>query len=189
MVVTFFIISGFVLTTNGLAQIRSKRLEALVKSTSSAAFRRLFRIWLPVLAFSLINAFATRYFGRGVDLNDHGIHVKSTLGEQLSDWWFQLNRLTNPFGYEVKPKSHLNDYARTSWTLRMYFPLRYVVMIDHRSTGSIWIVRMFFSTPCYGSHESLLFKIPDTRVSLFMGNLQPSLVDISVPLWYGICRL
>lgn len=118
MVPIFFVISGYVLTAKGLLYIRSKRHEALIRSTSSSAFRRLFRVWLPVLVFTLVNALLTRWFGKGVVGKVFGIHIQATLGAQLKDWLFQMNRLANPFFLRSSPALRLNEYAKTSWTLR-----------------------------------------------------------------------
>lgn len=52
----FFVISGFVLSIRALTLIRAGRHHAALDAVSTGAFRRFFRLYLPIAAVTLLTA-------------------------------------------------------------------------------------------------------------------------------------
>lgn len=115
MVCTFFIISGFVLTTRGLSQIRRKQ-TSLLKSVSSAAFRRMFRLWLPIIAVSFIYMVLTRSFGHAITDGGWGIRLADSWTAKLDDWQIQVRAVMNPLSYRQEFARF--DFMTPVWTIR-----------------------------------------------------------------------
>lgn len=119
MVTIFFIISGFVLTQNGLRQIRNMEHRKLISNISSAAFRRILRIWLPVLVISFMT-FSLVRFGLGSEAKRHRLKLQPTYIDQVVHWAREMNKVMNPFPYRDRSAQTWTFYAKSSWTLRKH---------------------------------------------------------------------
>ncbi|CCG84313.1 protein of unknown function [Taphrina deformans PYCC 5710] len=116
MVTIFFIISGFVLTQGLFKHIRARNYDNLMKNVSSAAIRRILRIWLPVIVTTLITFILVK-LGVGSSLNRTGIPVQSTWIGQVRFWVLDMQHSMNPFSYRDRLTEAMNHHSKTAWTL------------------------------------------------------------------------
>jgi peptidoglycan/LPS O-acetylase OafA/YrhL len=111
MVAIFFVLSGFVLSHKPLSLSRSASWAELHNTVASSAFRRVFRLYIPVLTSTLIIAIASCFgvfdYARivkdqmGVLTGNEPCPDKfQTLTAQLSQWWgnilLQINEPHRP---------------------------------------------------------------------------------------------
>lgn len=82
---TFFVISGYVLSTKPLALLQSGEFAALGDNVGSALFRRWFRLWLPVIATTLFNISLWHIFGILSKFEP-----QRTLGGELWRWYTEM---------------------------------------------------------------------------------------------------
>lgn len=119
-VAVFFVISGFVLTIGALAKIHKRTSSADVLGTmAGTTFRRPFRLFLPIVVSTLINALAV-YLGFIIKPGATGKAIKPqpSLALQLSDWYWATVALLDQFRHvngRVKLKGH--KYDGHTWTI------------------------------------------------------------------------
>ena len=87
-VAMFFLISGFVLTQRPILLARLGEWDAVLKNLSSSAFRRPFRLFLPVIAASFITMLLT--FAGVMDRGSLNRDVDMDIGEEPTRVWENL---------------------------------------------------------------------------------------------------
>ncbi len=113
MVNVFFLISGFVLTQRSLTFIRTKQLDKLYPSVSSALFRRGIRIYAPTIPVTFI-AMLFVYTGlRNMPMAS----VQDSLLLQIIDWVYACRDFIQPFHLYEVPYDILHRYEAIMWTL------------------------------------------------------------------------
>lgn len=117
MVTIFFVISGFVLTQSALKHIHAQDHKALLKNVSSAAIRRVLRIWLPLVVTSLATVVLMR-LGVGGSPGLTNIKYQETWGAQLHVWALDMIHHINPYSYKDRMSQTRTDHAKTGWTIR-----------------------------------------------------------------------
>lgn len=121
MVNVFFIISGFVLTHRSLSLIRSKKQDQVYTGLSSSIFRRLVRIFLPVIPVTFFGMLMVRV---GLKPSGSGLlpieYHASFLGQVL-DWYGATEKFFNPFHNYHDQWDIVHPYEHVMWTL----PLEY----------------------------------------------------------------
>lgn len=118
----FFVLSGYVLTYSSLAKIRAGHEKRVYPAVASSAFRRGFRLYLPVVALTFAECVST-IFGFAPPLNFDFVPEPNAWC-QLWDWIKETNRLINPFldwerpihGFVTHPK-----YDAVVWTIPLEF--------------------------------------------------------------------
>ncbi|KAE8441532.1 hypothetical protein EG329_004878 [Mollisiaceae sp. DMI_Dod_QoI] len=130
MVIIFFIISGYVLSLQGLKLARSGQKDKLLDSLASSVFRRWIRLHLPVIA----STFLAFLLARGAvwtllspdwdHLNAATNHVarsqplpypEGTFIAQFWDWFGDAKQLCDPFRYGSYSNSKYN--INNLWTI------------------------------------------------------------------------
>lgn len=117
MVNVFFVISGFVLTQKSLSHIRTRQLDKLLPSLSSAVFRRLLRIFLPVIPITFFGMILVRLKIKGTGGLVSPVEYQSTILLQVWDWYKQTEKFLNPFHNYENPWDLVHTYEHVMWTL------------------------------------------------------------------------
>ncbi len=93
----FFVVSGYVLTYKCLSWLREGYPEKrqVAPSVASSAFRRGFRLYLPLIILTFSEMVLTR-FGIPPPMS-YGFDPAPTFLSQFLDWIYALNRFVNPF--------------------------------------------------------------------------------------------
>lgn len=121
MVNVFFVISGFVLTQRSLSLIRSRQHDKLIKSLSSAVFRRLIRIFSPVIAVTFVGMIMIRWRLKSSGGGFLPIQYHDNIFAQTLDWAQSTEKFLNPFHKYEDQWDILHPYEHVMWTL----PLEY----------------------------------------------------------------
>lgn len=121
MVNVFFVISGFVLTQRSLSFIQSRQHDKLFTSLSSAVFRRLLRIYLPVIPITFLEMLVIRQKGLPSGFGPVPIPYSATIFEQILHWYNATEKFLNPFHDYNDHWDYLHPYQHVMWTL----PLEY----------------------------------------------------------------
>ena len=100
MVAIFFVISGFVLSVKPLRLMRQKKWDSLQLALASSAFRRWFRLYLPLMASTMMVALASyvglfdaaRVVKREMNIltGNEDVPEKMALFAQIDQWWNSL---------------------------------------------------------------------------------------------------
>ncbi|KAH6678791.1 acyltransferase family-domain-containing protein [Plectosphaerella plurivora] len=118
-VAVFFVISGFVLTIGPLAKIhrRTKNNDVLA-AMAGTSFRRPFRLFLPIVASTLING--VFIYNRLFIINGSGkiLDSEPTIALQLADWWGNMVYLLDRFRH-IKGRETIKGhrYDGHTWTI------------------------------------------------------------------------
>lgn len=121
MVNVFFIISGFVLTHRSLSLIRSKKQDKLYKGLSSSIFRRLVRIYLPVVPVTFLGMLMVRVGLKSSGSGFLPIEYHTSFLGQVLDWYKATEKFFNPFHNYHDQWDIVHPYEHVMWTL----PLEY----------------------------------------------------------------
>lgn len=121
MVNVFFVISGFVLTQRSLSFIQTKQHDKLFTSLSSAVFRRLLRIYLPVIPVTFVGMLLVRWGLRPSGVGLLPIPYRDTIFGQIADWYGATEKFLNPFHDYNNNWDYVHPYEHVMWTL----PLEY----------------------------------------------------------------
>lgn len=131
-VTTFFVISGYVLSTRCLRQIYKKDPNIL-SSLSGAIIRRPFRLYLPIMAVSAFLAVLVQLPGAGVYFYAHdpvtngGVPpIAPTASGQFLHWLNSVSMLVYPFRSYLlrgdrRPPGHMVEYIGPLWTIPTEF--------------------------------------------------------------------
>lgn len=141
----FFVLSGFVLSWSPLGHIRSKRDERVLRSLSSAVFRRWFRLFVPCF---MVGFFSLLEFWVGV--LDLVVERKSTFIAQFWDYILASERFANPFKLERYGFETGHEYNWTMWT------------IPNEFAGSIEVFALLLATcriHSYGRRTLVVFTV------------------------------
>lgn len=138
-VAVFFIVSGYSLSVRPLKQMRAGDWGSLHSTISSAAFRRGFRLYIPVffstlLIMLLIDVGAyemTRHFANSDEFlrNWREFHMfqKESWWAQATDWWSQFCRQIWIFDFDIYGGSNYYDYHL--WTIAVEFRCSLVLFL------------------------------------------------------------
>lgn len=122
MVGVFFVISGYVLTNKPLQLCRKQDHAAMYKSISSGMFRRWFRLWVPAYFSTFLAVLAIQ---ADLDIDSPAgpqQHPKlASFSLQVSDWFWEMARFSNPFGYRDHHEQLRMRYDWVTWTLPLEF--------------------------------------------------------------------
>jgi peptidoglycan/LPS O-acetylase OafA/YrhL len=121
-VAVFFVLSGYVLTYKSLSWMRTHSTQNVGPAVLSSLFRRPFRLYLPPLFLTLIQALAVR-IGYTPALNFTFVPCPNAW-MQFLDWISEANHLMNPYynftpailGFVRHPK-----YEPVIWTIPVEF--------------------------------------------------------------------
>ena len=122
----FFVLSGFVLSWSPLASIREGQYEKLLKTLSSAVFRRWLRLFLPCFAIGLIPLLEMRW---GI-VSLTSVDRKDAFWEQLWDYTVACEGFANPFFLERSALEAVHRYNWTMWTIPYEFAGSLVVFVS-----------------------------------------------------------
>lgn len=129
MVNIFFIVAGYVIALKPLQLMQSKSNEKLLHTLCSSVFRRLFRLYLPVVASTLLVLLATRMYlmefmrphmvdkGMFPGTREKQIPRFDTMGDQLLYWYREMGKLTSVWDW--RPFYPLHDPHL--WTIQYEF--------------------------------------------------------------------
>ncbi|GAB7366683.1 hypothetical protein MBLNU230_g8666t1 [Neophaeotheca triangularis] len=86
---TFFVISGYVLSTKPIALLQSGDYVGFGDNVASALFRRWFRLWLPIIATTLFNISLWHVFGIFCKFAP-----QRTIGSELWRWYTEIKNFS-----------------------------------------------------------------------------------------------
>ncbi|KAF4912768.1 hypothetical protein CGCVW01_v011033 [Colletotrichum viniferum] len=122
-VTVFFVISGFVLTLKTLAMIHNGKMDQALSALAGSAFRRPFRLYLPIFASTFIIALLV--YGGDYVRDPSGAPVPprgETLDQQLQHWFWSTIDLMNPFRPIVNRENMKgSEYDGHLWTIPVEF--------------------------------------------------------------------
>ncbi|KAI8280964.1 hypothetical protein K4K56_011961 [Colletotrichum sp. SAR 10_98] len=155
-VTVFFVISGFVLTLKTLTMIHNGKGDQALSTLAGSAFRRPFRLYLPIFAATFIIALLV--YGGNYVRDPSGAPVPprgETLEDQLQHWFWSTVNLMNPFRPIINRENMKgSEYDGHLWTipvefkgsLLVFFLLlifartkRWIHMVSVMGTG-VWLV-------------------------------------------------
>lgn len=110
-VATFYVISGYVLTTKPLALIQSGELLKLGDNLASAFFRRWFRLFIPLIVTTFIWVTSWHVFG----FWNFNCPPKATIGEELWNWYVEFKNFS--FLFKEGPNSIWVTYNTHLWSI------------------------------------------------------------------------
>ncbi|KAI1074671.1 acyltransferase family-domain-containing protein [Whalleya microplaca] len=96
-VTVFFVISGYVITIKTLSMIYQRKQDRVLESLSGSLFRRPFRLYLPIIASTLIILVLVQYDCFLADPTGDGAPPRGTLQQQLYHWYMHTVHMINPF--------------------------------------------------------------------------------------------
>ncbi|KAF2124135.1 acyltransferas-like protein [Dothidotthia symphoricarpi CBS 119687] len=115
-VAIFFVISGYVLSIKSLGLIQKGQILNAADSVGSALFRRWIRLYLPIIAITLIWITYLYYSGIWVDgLKNQG----STYPEILRSWYYEFKNYS--FVFTGNFYTFCNNYNPLLWSIPMEF--------------------------------------------------------------------
>ncbi|KAM7191302.1 Acyltransferase family domain containing protein [Naviculisporaceae sp. PSN 640] len=89
-VAVFYVISGYVLSAKPLALIQGEEYAKLTENLGSAFFRRWFRLYIPLLATTLVYLLSWHVFGYWNPVCE----PKDTLREELWNWYVEFKNFS-----------------------------------------------------------------------------------------------
>ncbi|KAF2264658.1 acyltransferas-like protein [Lojkania enalia] len=92
-VAIFFVISGYVLSLRSLSQIQKGEHQSSADSVGSALFRRWLRLYLPVIAVTLLWISERHWTRIWIDFGE----LKSTYREELKTWYYTFKNYSFVF--------------------------------------------------------------------------------------------
>ncbi|KAI0160074.1 acyltransferase 3 [Hypoxylon sp. FL1284] len=111
---TFFVISGYVLSAKPLRLIQEKDYVRLSDSIASALFRRWLRLYLPLIAVTVLYLTSWHVFGIWAVNADR----KESWRDELRAWYFEFKNFS--FIYNIGGKPWLS-YHYHSWSIQVEF--------------------------------------------------------------------
>lgn len=128
----FFVISGFVLSASSLKSIHQQDFSALQSTISSSAFRRILRLYLPVLPSTFITvlwSFAGSPYPEGAR--------EETIKRQIVSWWKTLLITIDPFQDLDIRSPRGPPYAGQLWTLPFEYRGSMVIFLAVLATSRL----------------------------------------------------
>ncbi|KAL2875874.1 hypothetical protein SGCOL_008869 [Colletotrichum sp. CLE4] len=188
-VTVFFVISGFVLTLKTLTIIHKGKMDQAFSALAGSAFRRPFRLYLPIFASTFIIALLV--YGGEYIRDPSGASVPPrgpTLDQQLHHWFWSTVDLMNPFRVIVNRENMKgSEYDGHLWTIPVEFKgsllVFFLLLIFARAkrwihmvgvTGvAIWLVRI-------GDWDQALFcaGLLLAELSIILPNAAPKIAEI-----------
>ncbi|KAK1657387.1 acyltransferase 3, partial [Colletotrichum godetiae] len=188
-VTVFFVISGFVLTLKTLTMIHKGKMDQAFSALAGSAFRRPFRLYLPIFASTFIIALLV--YGGEYTRDPSGASVPPrgpTLDQQLHHWFWSTVDLMNPFRVIVNRENMKgSEYDGHLWTIPVEFKgsllVFFLLLIFARAkrwihmvgvTGvAIWLVRI-------GDWDQALFcaGLLLAELSIILPNAAPKIAEI-----------
>jgi peptidoglycan/LPS O-acetylase OafA/YrhL len=155
MVNIFFIVAGYVIALKPLQLMQAKPNEKLLHTLCSSVFRRFLRLYLPVLASTLLVLLATRLYLMEF-MRPHmidkamfpGTREKQmprfdTIGEQLVYWYGEMGKLTSV------------------WDWRPFYPLHdphlWTIQYEFRSSLVLYLLLLLVAKVCTYVRLAILF--------------------------------
>ncbi|KAK4131321.1 acyltransferase-like protein [Trichocladium antarcticum] len=147
MVCVFFVVSGYALSLKPLQLARSGRFDAFAATMSSVTFRRIFRLFLPIAASTLLIVALVRLglyeWTRDFANDDHylrnvqELHYerKATTAEQLWDWAGSLCGLIHVWDWELFGGSTPIDLHL--WTIPVEFRCSMMLFLTLMGTARL----------------------------------------------------
>ena len=132
----FFVISGFVLSSSSIKSIHHQDFAALQKTIASSSYRRIVRLYLPVLPSTLL-AGIWSFAGSPYPENAR----QATLVGQIVSWWKTLLITIDPFqNLNIRNPSG-PPYAGQLWTLPFEYRGSMVVFLIILATSRLrcWV--------------------------------------------------
>ncbi|KAK1712893.1 acyltransferase family-domain-containing protein [Colletotrichum acutatum] len=122
-VTVFFVISGFVLTLKTVSMIHKRKMDQALSALAGSAFRRPFRLYLPIFASTFIIALLV--YGGEYVRDPSGAPVPPrgpSLDQQLQHWFWSTVNLMNPFRAIVNRENMKgSEYDGHLWTIPVEF--------------------------------------------------------------------
>ncbi|KAK1543927.1 acyltransferase [Colletotrichum paranaense] len=122
-VTVFFVISGFVLTLKTVSMIHKRKMDQALSALAGSAFRRPFRLYLPIFASTFIIALLV--YGGEYVRDPSGAPVPPrgpSLDQQLQHWFWSTVNLMNPFRPIVNRENMKgSEYDGHLWTIPVEF--------------------------------------------------------------------
>ncbi|WYZ46064.1 hypothetical protein EsH8_IX_000289 [Colletotrichum jinshuiense] len=122
-VTVFFVISGFVLTLKTLKMLHQRKPDEAFSALAGSAFRRPFRLYLPILASTFL--IAVLVFAGDYMRDPSGAPVPpvgQTIGQQLRHWFWSNVDLMNPFRPIINRENMKgSEYDGHLWTIPVEF--------------------------------------------------------------------
>lgn len=112
-VATFFVISGYVLSTKPLSLIQAGEHSVLVENVASALFRRWIRLFLPILIVTFGFLLLPHVFGVTSDFVP-----QRTLRDEIWKWYVDLKNFTFVWNLGGDP---FLDYHKHVWSIPVEF--------------------------------------------------------------------
>jgi len=96
---TFFVISGYVLSTKPMSLIHTGDQAKLADNLGSALFRRWLRLYIPLICVTFVYMTSWHLFGFWID----GTKPKPTYGQELWSWYAELKNFSFVFNSGGEP--------------------------------------------------------------------------------------
>ncbi|KAK2022906.1 hypothetical protein LX32DRAFT_173191 [Colletotrichum zoysiae] len=164
-VTIFFVISGYVLTVKTLTLIHNRKDNQVLGALAGSAFRRPFRLCLPIIASTFVIALAV-YAGWYLRLPaGYPPPRADTLRQQLLHWFWSTVDIMNPFLY-VDRRNNMRGsiYNDHLWTIPVEFKgsLLVFVLLLMFARAKRWIhaaavIGVAFCLAVYGDCDQALF--------------------------------
>ncbi|KAF4812007.1 hypothetical protein CGCTS75_v014168 [Colletotrichum tropicale] len=147
-VTVFFVISAFVLTLKTLTMIHNGKGDQALSTLAGSAFRRPFRLYLPIFAATFIIALLV--YGGNYVRDPSGAPVPprgETLEDQLQHWFWSTVNLMNPFRPIINRENMKgSEYDGHLWTIPVEFKgsllVFFLLLIFARTKRWIHMVRV-----------------------------------------------
>lgn len=190
---TFFVISGYVLSTRALRQIYSRQDPGRVLATLSGSFlRRPFRLYLPIITVTAFLAFLVQLPGAGIwwykpdPVTRGGVPpIAPTPAAQFSHWLSSISMLAYPFRTyylrgDRRPVGHIVEYDGPLWTIPTEFKGSVIVfsllLAFSRARNRILPLAFVFL-----GGVAWQFSRGDADTALFCAGMFLAELDIAVP--------
>ncbi|TDZ44775.1 hypothetical protein CTRI78_v009326 [Colletotrichum trifolii] len=118
-VTIFFVISGYVLSIKTLSMIHKRQNEQVLNALAGSAFRRPFRLFLPIaLSTFVIAMLCHNSIYQGDPSGERPPPAISPLSAQIASWWQDLVNIVNPFAHIINRENMRGMmYNGHTWTI------------------------------------------------------------------------
>ncbi|KAK8049902.1 hypothetical protein PG994_011632 [Apiospora phragmitis] len=182
-VTVFFVVSGYVVAVKMLTMIHRGQPDRALDALAGSLFRRPLRLYLPIVAATLVNVALVRGGGGGVfqkDPTGAGVPPRgATLGRQLRHWWAHTVHLVNLFrNIDGRANLYSRPYDRHLWTIPVEFKgslLVFMLLLAFMKAKRWLHMSVALGFTCW------LAQLGDLDMSLFCSGLLLAELSIVLP--------